>query len=175
MLSQVIKKVLIFLDNSGEGVVDLDQITACPNQTFSQNSVSCHTRQLQRTLRPPRSLSSTPTVSKGFWTGRIGYNNTPVVSRRSPSRHSVLPRSLSALEKLSRGGEVYSRARMVDVIHSDDEMVGRGQGEEDHDVVLLPSGARQKVARGRLPGAETTVRYRVVTSHDGREGKQQVG
>ena len=53
---------------------------------------------------------------------------------------------------------------MVDVLHSEDEMMTRRPGgeedEEDHDVVQLPSGARQKVARGRLAGAESTVRYR---------------
>ena len=143
-------------------MVDLDEGPVCPNQTFSQNSgVSCQPSQQWRAPRPPRSLSSTPTVSKGFWTGRIGYNNTPVVSRRSPSRHSVLPRSASALEKLPRGSELYSRARMVEILHSEDEMMARRPGEEeeeDHLVVQLPSGARQKVARGRLAGAETTVR-----------------
>ena len=84
-----------------------------------------------------------------------------MVSRRSPSRHSVLPRSASALEKLPRGSELYSRARMVEILHSEDEMMARRPGEEeeeDHLVVQLPSGARQKVARGRLAGAETTVR-----------------
>ena len=138
--------------------MDLNNVPACPNQTFRQNSVSCHTTPHWRAPRPPRSLSSTPTVSKGFWTGRIGYNNTPVVSRRSPSRPSVLPRSVSALEKLSRGEEVYSRTRMVDVVDSEDEMMARQHGEEDHDVVQLPSGARQKVVRGPLSGAESAVR-----------------
>ena len=47
---------------------------------------------------------------------------------------------------------------MVEVVDSEDEMVGRQQGEEEHDVVQLPSGARQKVVRGPLSGAETTVR-----------------
>ena len=147
--------------------MDLDNGPACPNQTLSQNSVSCHTTRQQWRAprpRPPRSLSSTPTVSKGFWTGRIGYNNTPVVSRRSPSRQSVLPRSRSALEKLARESELYSRARMVEILHSEDEIMTRRPGgeeeEEDHDVVQLPSGARQKVARPRLAGAESTVRYR---------------
>ena len=50
---------------------------------------------------------------------------------------------------------------MVEILHSEDEMMARRPGEEeeeDHLVVQLPSGARQKVARGRLAGAETTVR-----------------
>ena len=72
----------------------------------------------------------------------------------------MLPRSQSALEKLSRGEELYGRARMVEVVDSEDELVARHQGEVDHDVVLLPSGARQKVVRGPLSGAESTVRYR---------------
>ena len=145
--------VLMLFNNSGEGgVLDLDEGPVCPNQTFSQNSDSCQPSQQwrERAPRPPRSLSTTPTVTKGFWTGRVGYNNTPVVSRRSPSRPSVLPRS---------GSELYSRARMVEVLHSEDEMMSDRHGEEDHDVVQLPSGARQKVARGRLAGGgESTVR-----------------
>ena len=48
---------------------------------------------------------------------------------------------------------------MVEVVDSEDEMVGRQRGEEEHDVVQLPSGARQKVVRGPLSGAESTVRY----------------
>ena len=47
---------------------------------------------------------------------------------------------------------------MVDVVDSEDEMVARQHGEEDHDVVQLPSGARQKVVRGPLSGAESAVR-----------------
>lgn len=151
--------VLILSNNSGEGAADLDEGPLCPNQTSSHNSLSCQATPHWRAPRPPRSLSSTPTVSKGFWTGRVGYNNTPVVSRRSPARPSVLPRSGSALEKLARGEEqLYSRARMVEVVDSEDEMVGRQRGEEEHDVVQLPSGARQKVVRGPLSGAESTVR-----------------
>merc|ERR1719150_327185 len=49
---------------------------------------------------------------------------------------------------------------MVEVVDSEDEMVGRQRGEEEHDVVQLPSGARQKVVRGPLSGAESTVRRR---------------
>ena len=49
---------------------------------------------------------------------------------------------------------------MVEVVDSEEELVARRQqGEGDHDVVLLPSGARQKVVRGPLSGAESTVRY----------------
>ena len=49
---------------------------------------------------------------------------------------------------------------MVEVVDSEEELVARrAQGEGDNDVVLLPSGARQKVVRGPLSGAESTVRY----------------
>ena len=94
--------------------------------------------------------------ARGLVTGRTGYNNTPVVRRRrestgtfSPSQ-SLLPRSVSAYDKQ----ELYwSRSRMVDVIHSDEEMDRR----MERDVVQLPSGVRQRIPRGRH--SESAVRW----------------
>ena len=89
---------------------------------------------------------------KDFVTGRIGYNNTPLVRRRrdslgtfSPPKPPHLPRTVSAYGQ----EELYfPRARMVDVVHSD----------EDHDVVQLPSGVRQKILRSRHSGSESGLR-----------------
>ena len=96
-------------------------------------------------------------------TGRVGYNNTPVVTRRdresySPSeRHQQqqqynsrsrgLTRSTSAYDyygRYERGPEadgVYgARSKMMDLINSDDEIIARRY--QDNDVIQLPNGAR---------------------------------
>ena len=92
-------------------------------------------------------------------TGRTGYNNTPVVRRRRESlgtftpSQTLLPRSVSAYDSQ----DLYSRSRMVDVIHSEEEMDRRM--ERGHDLVQLPSGVRQKIPRGRHPGSESAVRF----------------
>ena len=94
--------------------------------------------------------------AKDFVTGRVGYNNTPLVRRRreslgtfSPPKLPHLPRTVSAYGQ----EELYfPRARMVDVLHSD----------EDHDVVQLPSGVRQKVPRSRHSGSESGLRRRKI-------------
>ena len=99
-------------------------------------------------------------------TGRVGYNNTPVVTRRDRDRESYSPserqrqqqqqqynssrgltRSTSAYDyygRHERGPEpetVYvARSKMMDLIHSDDEIITRRY--HDNDVIQLPSGAR---------------------------------
>ena len=97
-------------------------------------------------------------------TGRVGYNNTPVIIRRDRDRESYSPaerqqqqqqyissrgltRSTSAYDYYGRhegvpGAEsVYvARSKMMDLIQSDDEIITRRY--HDNDVIQLPNGAR---------------------------------
>ena len=100
-------------------------------------------------------------------TGRVGYNNTPVVVRRDRDRESYSPaerqrqqqqqqqynssrgltRSTSAYDyygRHERGPEpetgYLGRSKMMDLIHSDDEIITRRY--HDNDVIQLPNGAR---------------------------------
>ena len=100
-------------------------------------------------------------------TGRVGYNNTPVIIRRdrdnresySPSERQPqqqqqqynsnrgLTRSTSAYDYYGRHerlpepeGAYVARSKMMDLIHSDDEIITRRY--QDNDVIQLPNGAR---------------------------------
>jgi len=151
-----------------------------PNQTFGHSSgyntsLSCQASPDQyQDRRHTRSFTSTP-VNRVPVTGRVGYNNTPVVTRRDRESFVPIPgpgyynrdgynykshKDNSYKGSLTRSSSAYdycrsevendvytyqSRVRPVDLVHSDDEIITRRYNKDD--VIELPSGARQKISR----------------------------